>query len=58
MEVARRRGAGGPALGIRGLGAALRAARPGLVVGNFSRARSERRPVARAPARARRREAR
>jgi pyruvate-formate lyase-activating enzyme len=45
--VARGRGAGGPALGIRALVAALEAARPGLVVGNFSRARAERgRPAA------------
>lgn len=51
MDVARSRGAGGPAAGIRGLVAALRAARPGLVVGNFSRARGER---AAAPRRARR----
>jgi pyruvate-formate lyase-activating enzyme len=50
MDVARERGAGGRALGIRALVASLRAARPGLVVGNFSRARSERRP---APARRR-----
>ncbi len=50
MDVARERGAGGRALGIRALVARLRAARPGLVVGNFSRARSERRP---APARRR-----
>ncbi len=42
MEIARHRGAGGPALGIRALVAALRAARPGLVVGNFSRVASER----------------
>jgi len=42
MDVARSRGAGGPAVGIRGLVAALRAARPGLGVGNFSRARTER----------------
>lgn len=42
MGVARGRGAGGPAIGIRGLVGALRAARPGLVVGNFSRARGER----------------
>jgi pyruvate-formate lyase-activating enzyme len=41
-EVARGRGAGGRAIGIRALVAALEAARPGLVVGNFSRARSER----------------
>jgi pyruvate-formate lyase-activating enzyme len=42
MDVARDRGAGGKALGVRALVAALRAARPGLVVGNFSRARRER----------------
>ena len=42
LAVARRRGAGGPPIGIRGLVAALRQARPGLVVGNFSRARPER----------------
>jgi hypothetical protein len=42
MHVARGRGAGGRALGVRALVAALRAARPGLVVGNFSRARRER----------------
>jgi pyruvate-formate lyase-activating enzyme len=42
MDLARRRGAGGPAIGIRNLVAALKAARPGLVVGNFSRARGER----------------
>jgi pyruvate-formate lyase-activating enzyme len=49
MAVARGKGAGGPALGIRGLIAELRRARPGLVVGNFSRAPSER---GRAPTRA------
>ncbi len=43
MELARGRGGAGPAIGIRALVAALRAARPGLVVGNFSRARAERR---------------
>jgi pyruvate-formate lyase-activating enzyme len=54
MEVARTRGATGAAIGIRALVAALRAARPGLVVGNFSRARSERRPrAAEAPRRRR-----
>jgi hypothetical protein len=42
LAIARGRGAGGPALGVRQLVAALRAARPGLVVGNFSRARPER----------------
>jgi pyruvate-formate lyase-activating enzyme len=46
MAVARGRGAGGAAIGIRGLVTALRQARPGLVVGNFSRARSERGAVA------------
>jgi pyruvate-formate lyase-activating enzyme len=46
LAIARGRGAGGPALGVRQLVAALRAARPGLVVGNFSRAKPERaRPV-------------
>ncbi len=43
MDVARGRGAPGRAIGIRALVAALRAARPGLVVGNFSRSRRERR---------------
>jgi pyruvate-formate lyase-activating enzyme len=43
LAVAAERGAGGRPLGIRALVAALRAARPGLVVGNFSRARPERR---------------
>ncbi len=42
LAVARGRGAGGEPIGIRGLVAALRQARPGLVVGNFSRARPER----------------
>ena len=42
LAVARGRGAGGDPIGIRGLVAALRQARPGLVVGNFSRARPER----------------
>ncbi len=42
LAIARGRGAGGPALGVRRLIGALRAARPGLVVGNFSRARPER----------------
>ncbi|HET9551849.1 MAG TPA: radical SAM protein [Anaeromyxobacteraceae bacterium] len=42
LAVARGRGAGGEPVGIRRLVAALRAARPGLVVGNFSRARPER----------------
>jgi pyruvate-formate lyase-activating enzyme len=44
MAVARGRGADGPAIGIRRLVAALKRARPGLVVGNFSRARQERAP--------------
>lgn len=44
MELARGRGGGGRAIGIPALVRALRAARPGLVVGNFSRARSERAP--------------
>ncbi len=42
LAVARGRGAGGPALGVRRLVEALQAARPGLVVGNFSRAKPER----------------
>jgi len=43
MSLARERGAGGAALGIPALVRALRRARPGLVVGNFSRGRGERR---------------
>jgi pyruvate-formate lyase-activating enzyme len=42
MDVARGRGARGRPVGIRALVDALRAARPGLVVGNFSRAKPER----------------
>jgi hypothetical protein len=42
LEVARERGAGGRPIGVRGLVRALKAARPGLTVGNFSRARPER----------------
>ncbi len=42
MGVARGRGAAGRAIGVRALVDALRAARPGLVVGNFSRAKPER----------------
>ena len=42
LGVARGRGAGGAPVGVRGLVLALRAARPGLVVGNYSRARGER----------------
>jgi pyruvate-formate lyase-activating enzyme len=57
FDLARDRGAGGPALGIRALVLALRAARPGVVVGNFSRARGER-PSPRAPRGRSRREAR
>jgi pyruvate-formate lyase-activating enzyme len=41
-ELARDRGGRGPALGVRALVAALRRARPGLVVGNFARAPGER----------------
>ncbi len=43
MELARGHGGRGPAIGIRALVRALRSARPGLVVGNFSRSRPERR---------------
>lgn len=42
-EIARDRGGQGPALGVGALVRALRAARPGLVVGNFARGLSERR---------------
>ncbi len=42
LAVARGKGAGGAPIGVRALVAALKAARPGLVVGNFSRARPER----------------
>jgi pyruvate-formate lyase-activating enzyme len=42
MAVARERGAPGRPVGVRALVERLRAARPGLVVGNFSRARRER----------------
>jgi pyruvate-formate lyase-activating enzyme len=42
LAVARGTGAGGAPIGVRALVAALKAARPGLVVGNFSRARPER----------------
>jgi pyruvate-formate lyase-activating enzyme len=48
MAVARGRGAGGSPIGIRALVEALRAARPGLVVGNFSRAKPERTGLSRA----------
>jgi pyruvate-formate lyase-activating enzyme len=42
MSLARDRGGRGPAMGIPALVRALKRARPGLAVGNFSRARSER----------------
>jgi pyruvate-formate lyase-activating enzyme len=49
MALARERGGPGAPIGIPALIRALRRARPGLVIGNFSRARSERRvPMARA----------
>jgi wyosine [tRNA(Phe)-imidazoG37] synthetase (radical SAM superfamily) len=41
-EIARERGGRGPALGVPVLLRALRAARPGLVIGNFARGLSER----------------
>jgi pyruvate-formate lyase-activating enzyme len=56
MAIARDRGAPGKAIGIPGLVRALKRARPGLVVGNFSRARPARRRGA--PARRRAAEAR
>jgi hypothetical protein len=40
--IARDRGGRGRALGVRALLAALRRARPGLVIGNFARALGER----------------
>jgi len=43
VRLAAGRGAGGRPLGIRALVSALRRARPGLAVGNFARAREERR---------------
>ena len=49
VELARGRGAGGRPLGIRALVESLRAARPGLVIGNFSRARGERTRARAAP---------
>jgi pyruvate-formate lyase-activating enzyme len=55
LDLARGRGAGGEPIGVRRLVAALRQARPGLVVGNFSRARAERGRPARAGRRAGRR---
>jgi molybdenum cofactor biosynthesis enzyme MoaA len=42
LAIARRRSAGGPPLGMRELLRRLRAARPGLVVGNFARGLRER----------------
>lgn len=42
LEVARDRGPGGEAVGIRTLLKRLKAARPGLVIGNFARGRKER----------------
>jgi pyruvate-formate lyase-activating enzyme len=42
MAVARGRGGGGRPIGIRALVAELKRARPGLVIGNFSRAKQER----------------
>jgi hypothetical protein len=53
MAIARGRGAGGAPIGIPALVRALKRARPGLVVGNFSRARGER--AARPPSAGRRR---
>ncbi len=41
-EIARDRGGGGPALGVPALLRELRAARPGLVIGNFARGLAER----------------
>jgi wyosine [tRNA(Phe)-imidazoG37] synthetase (radical SAM superfamily) len=43
MALARSAGGRGPALGVPALLAALRDARPGLVIGNFARAKGERR---------------
>jgi pyruvate-formate lyase-activating enzyme len=51
MAIARERGGRGQALGMRAFLEGLQAARPGLVIGNFGRARSERRPQARRPSR-------
>ena len=49
MGLARGRGGGGRAIGVRQLLAELRAARPGLVIGNFARARGERAGAAAVP---------
>src|SRR5262249_43448868 len=43
LEVAHERGAGGRAIGVQKMMAELKAARPGLVIGNFARGLSERR---------------
>ncbi len=48
MTLARDHGGRGRPIGIRALVAGLKAARPGLVVGNFGRARGERRAAGRA----------
>jgi pyruvate-formate lyase-activating enzyme len=51
MDIARERGAGGDPIGIPALIRALKRARPGLLVGNFSRALGERRRRAAGPRR-------
>ncbi|MBL8957135.1 MAG: radical SAM protein, partial [Myxococcaceae bacterium] len=43
LETARDKGAGGPAIGVGQMMRELKAARPGLVIGNFARGMSERR---------------
>ncbi|HUK66734.1 MAG TPA: radical SAM protein [Anaeromyxobacteraceae bacterium] len=52
MGIARGRGGGGRVLGLRALIAGMKAARPGLLVGNFARALFERDPSATRPRRA------
>jgi hypothetical protein len=47
MEVARKRGAPGAAIGIPSLIARLRRAKPGMAIGNFARGLNERRPAPR-----------
>jgi pyruvate-formate lyase-activating enzyme len=47
LAIARERGGRGRPIGVRGLVAELKRARPGLVVGNFARAKGERRAEAR-----------
>ena len=42
LEIARDKGAGGEPVGVRELLRRLKAARPGLVIGNFSRGLEER----------------